>query len=237
MDGWNIMVINWLLLEWTEIVIERGIDEDIKGQVKEYIKETQAAGGIINTAITLVAAKGLVLTQDDNILAEKTNTWDWAKRLMAIVGLVTTVLKITPEEFTDLKSNTVMILKQYQKWRHFPTTWLLIGTKQQRIMYLYLTGLKKWGRKQVQITSTDDRRLLTVTTSGEMLPAQQYMVVKLVYPEAAHYLLTKSLGQSTYILLPYITRTHQKLKTSQYLCFLISTTYLPCSRYFRLLWH
>lgn len=65
MDGWNISVINWLLLEWTEVVIEWGIDKDIEGQVK-YIKEIQAAGGVINAAI---AAKGIVLTQDDNILA------------------------------------------------------------------------------------------------------------------------------------------------------------------------
>jgi len=61
------------------------IGEDLDRQVQQFIREVQASGGVVNTAITLAAAKGIVLAEDANLLSENGGylnlTSDWAKRL------------------------------------------------------------------------------------------------------------------------------------------------------------
>ena len=59
------------------------VGEDIEDQVKEYIREIRASGRVVNTAITLAAAKSIVFGKDANMLAENGGyldlTRDWAK--------------------------------------------------------------------------------------------------------------------------------------------------------------
>ena len=66
------------------------VGEDIEDQVKGYIREIQASGGVINMSITLAASKGIVLGKDANVLAENGGyldlTRDWAKRLIPRMG-------------------------------------------------------------------------------------------------------------------------------------------------------
>ena len=47
---------------------------DLKHQVQEYIREVQASGDVINTPITLDAAKGIILTRDSNMLSKMEDT-------------------------------------------------------------------------------------------------------------------------------------------------------------------
>ena len=88
------------------------IGEDLERQLQEFISQVRSFGGVVNTAITLAAAKGIVLAKDANMLSENGGgylnlTRDWGKRLLSRMGLVkrkaTTTLKITAEIFEDLK--------------------------------------------------------------------------------------------------------------------------------------
>jgi len=84
------------------------IGEDLEAQVQEFIREVRVSGGVINTAITLAAVKGIVLARDANMLSESGGYLsDWAKRLMSRMRLIkhkaTTMVKITPNMFEDMK--------------------------------------------------------------------------------------------------------------------------------------
>ena len=87
------------------------IGEDLETQVQEFIREVRVSDGVINTAITLAAVKGIVLARDANMLSESGGylslTSDWTKRLMSRMRLVkhkaTTTVKITPNMFEDMK--------------------------------------------------------------------------------------------------------------------------------------
>ena len=87
------------------------IGKDLERQVQEFIREVRSSGGVVNTPITLAAAKGIVLAKDANMLSQNGGylnlTSEWAKRLLSRMGLVkckaTTTAKITAEVFEDLK--------------------------------------------------------------------------------------------------------------------------------------
>ena len=161
------------------------VSEDIEDQVKEYIREIRVSGGVVNTAITLAAAKGIVLGKVANMLAENGGyldlTRDWAKRLLSRMGLVkckaTTVLKITPKEFADLWEQYLDDIETISKIEAIPKE-MIINWDQTAVKYVPVSDWTKEvkGAKRVHIAGTDDKRqltaTLTVTASGEMLPAQ-----------------------------------------------------------------
>ena len=68
------------------------IGEDLEHQVQEFLREVWSSGGVVNTAITLAAAKRIVLAKDANMLSQNGGhlnlTRDWAKRLLSRMGLV-----------------------------------------------------------------------------------------------------------------------------------------------------
>ena len=73
-------------------------------------------------SITKAAAKGIVLGKDANILAENGGyldlTRDWAKQLMSRMALVkrkaTTVLKISLNEFADLREQYLKTISKIE---------------------------------------------------------------------------------------------------------------------------
>ena len=121
-----------------------------RAKLKEYIKEIRASGGVVNTAITLAAAKGIVMAKDANILVENGGylnlTKDWAKRLMARMGLVkrkaTTVLKVTPEEFADLKEQYLTDIETISKFEAIPKD-LIINWDQTAVKYVPVSDWTK----------------------------------------------------------------------------------------------
>ena len=161
------------------------IDEDLEHQVQEFIREVRSSGGVVNTAITLAAAKGIVLAKDANMLSENGGylnlTSDWAKRLLSRMGLVkrkaTTTVKTTVEVFEDLKVQFLTNIETVSMLEDIPKD-LVINWDQTAVKF---GPFSNWtqevkGTKQVEIAGTDNKRqitaTLTVTASGEMLPAQ-----------------------------------------------------------------
>ena len=135
------------------------IGEDLDHQVQQFIREVQASGGVVNTALTLAATKGIVLAEDANLLSENGGylnlTSDWAKRLMSRMGLV------------KCRATTTGIPKD-----------LVINWDQTAVKYVPVSNWTQEVKdpKWVEIAGTNDKRqitaMLTVTTSGEMLLAQ-----------------------------------------------------------------
>ena len=127
------------------------IGEDLESQVQEFIREVRASGGVINTAITLAAAKGIVLARDANMLSESGGylslTSDWAKRLMSRMGLVkrkaTTTVKITPNMFEDLKKQFLDDIETVSKFEGIPKD-LVINWDQTAVRYVPVSN---WTQK------------------------------------------------------------------------------------------
>ena len=55
------------------------VGEDVETQVREYIKESKASGCVVNTAVIIAAAKGIVMAKDANVLLENGDTLTSAK--------------------------------------------------------------------------------------------------------------------------------------------------------------
>ena len=216
------------------------IGEDLESQVQEFIREVRASGGVINTAITLAAAKGIVLARDANMLSESGGylslTSNWAKRLMSRMGLVkrkaTTTVKITPNMFEDLKKQFLDDIETVSKFEGIPKD-LVINWDQTAVRYVPVSNWTQEvkGAKRVEIVGTDDKRqitaTLTVTASGEMLPAQMIYggktpacLPKVDFPKGWHITFTPNhwankdtmVAYLYNVLLPYVTATRQNLQ-------------------------
>ena len=161
------------------------IGEDLECQVQEFIREVRSSGGVVNTAITLAAAKGIVLAKDANMLSQNGGylnlTRDWAKRLLSRMGLVKrkaiTTVKITTEIFEDLKVQFLTDIETVSMLEDIPKD-LVINWDQTAVKFVPVSNWTQEvkGTKRVEIAGTDDKRqitaTLTVTASGGMLPAQ-----------------------------------------------------------------
>ena len=155
---------------------------------------------------------------------------------MSRMGLVkcktTVVLKITLNEFADLREQYFNDIETISKMKAIPKE-MIINCDQTAVKYVPISDWTKEvrGAKQVHITGKDDKRqltaTLTVTVNGEMLPAQMIYggktpacVPSLDFPSRWHITFTQNhwanedtmLAYIHNILLPYITSTCQKLK-------------------------
>ena len=78
------------------------IGKNLECQVQEFIGEIRSYSVVVNNAIILAVAKGIVLAKDANMLSQNGGylslTRDWAKRLQSRMGLVkreaTTTVKL-----------------------------------------------------------------------------------------------------------------------------------------------
>ena len=218
------------------------IGEDLECQVQEFIREVRSSGGVVNTAITLAAAKGIVLAKDANMLSQNGGylnlSRDWAKRLLSRMGLVkckaTTTVKITAEIFEDLKVQFLTDIETVSMLEDIPKD-LVINWDQTAVKFVPVSNWTQEvkGTKRVEIAGTDDKRqitaTLTVTASGEMLPAQiiyggktPACLPSVEFPKGWHITFTPNhwANEDTMvayiynILLPYVTSTHKNLQLS-----------------------
>ena len=87
--------------------------QELDGQVQEYVKQLRLAGGVINTAVVLAAAKGIVMASNCALLAEFRGSIflgkPWVKSLLIRMGYVkrrgSTSAKLPVSEFQTIKEN------------------------------------------------------------------------------------------------------------------------------------
>ena len=84
---------------------------ELDSQVETFLKELHSNGGVVNTAIAMAAAEGIVQNSDSQLLAKNGGniviSTHWSKSLLAHMGFVkrrvTTKAKASVDEFEEHK--------------------------------------------------------------------------------------------------------------------------------------
>lgn len=157
----------------------------VDDQVKEYITALRAIAGVVNTAIVLAAAEGIVSATDRSLLRQHGGTLvltkSWAKSLLIRMGFVkrkgSNSAKLAVAEFERRKEQYLLDIRTEVITNDIPPS-LIINWDQTAI---HLVPVSEWtmhkqGAKSIPISGLDDKReitvLLAVTLAGEYLPPQ-----------------------------------------------------------------
>ena len=142
-------------------------------------------GAVVNTAIVLGVAQGIVRNHDSNWLACNGGHIclgkPWAKYLLSRMGYVkrqgSTSAKITVSNFEELKEHFSIDVKAAVEIEEIPAG-LIINWDQTGINYVPTNSwtMEKEGQKRVEIIAADDRRQITAvfagSLTGDFLPPQ-----------------------------------------------------------------
>ena len=158
---------------------------ELDEQVKQYLAHVRGAGGIVNTAIILGVAEGIVKNVDSNLLAINGGhivlTKSWAKSLLSRMGFVkrrgTMTAKIDVKNFEEVKRQFLFDIHSIAAMEEVPSD-LIINWDQTSIHYIPISQwtMEKQGSKHVEITAADDKRqimaVLAGSLAGDFLPPQ-----------------------------------------------------------------
>ena len=159
--------------------------ELLDGRVQCYIKEMRSKGAVVNTAIVMACAEGVVMHHDSNLLAINGGhiaiSKDWAKSLLCRMGYVkrrvSTSAKVTPQDFDERKKQFLYDGKVLVNYEEIPDS-LVINWDHTGIKYIPTNSwtMEKEGKKRVEILGIDDKRQITgvfaATKDGNFLPIQ-----------------------------------------------------------------
>ena len=116
------------------------VGDELDRQVQSYILELRKSGGVINSAITIAVAQGIVTNFDSNLLAQNGRhvdlTKSWAKYLLRRLGFVKrrsgTKAKISASNFNQLQKQFYYDAKVFIM--DIPAC---IGIKRESTMFLF----------------------------------------------------------------------------------------------------
>lgn len=222
---------------------------ELDSQVETFLKELRSNGGVVNTAITMAAAEGIVQNSDSQLLAKNGGniviSTHWAKSLLARMGFVkrrvTTKAKVSVNEFEEHKEQFLFDTKAIIQMEDIPDS-LIINWDHTGIHYVPVGAwtMEKEGSKRVEIKGTDDKRQITavlaITMSGHYLPPQIIYQGKtrkclpvIKFPSNWHITFTENhwanelttLQYIDAILLPYVKQKREELKRPNHPCLVI----------------
>ena len=218
------------------------LGNELDEYVKTYLHFVREKGGVVNTAITIACAEGIIINHDSNLLTCNGGpislTKDWGKYLLQRMGLVkrkaTTKAKVTVEHFENVKAQFLFDIKAIVEIEEVPPA-LVINWDQTGINYVPVSSwtMAKEGSKRVEIFGLDDKRQITgvfgCNMEGDFLPIQivykgktAKCLPKFSFPSDWHitYSTNHWSNESTMIdyiqriLLPYIQTKRKELKLS-----------------------
>ena len=154
-------------------------------QIRQYLTTLRKAGAVINTAIVLACAEGVVKSEDSNLLACNGGhivlTRDWGKSILRRMGFVkrraSTSAKVSVENFEVLKAQYLFDIKVIIEMEEIPYE-LVINWDQTAIHYVPVGSwtMEKEGAQRVEIVGKDDKRQITAvlagSLTGDFLPPQ-----------------------------------------------------------------
>ena len=216
------------------------LGEDLDKQVRAYLIALWENGAVVNTAITIACAKGVVKCFNSNLLdcngGHISLTKHWAKYLMERMGFVkrhtSTKAKISLPDFKRYKAQFIFDVKAMIEIEEIPSD-LVISWDQTGIHYVPVSSwmMAKEDSKQVEIAGIDDKRQITTvfggTMSGDFLPPQIIYQGKMnnclpsvKFPSDWHISFTENhwsnekamVDYLEKILFPYIKKKRQELK-------------------------
>lgn len=159
--------------------------EDMEVQLKAYLDRLREKGGVVNTAITIASARGIVIKRDSNLLDVNGGhiclSKHWAKSFLQRIGFVkckgTTKAQVTVADFELLKQDFIFTVKSVIQMDEIPSQ-LVINWDQTGIHYVPVSEwtMEKCGARRVAIAGITDKRQITAvfggTLSGDFLPPQ-----------------------------------------------------------------
>lgn len=161
------------------------LGEKLDKQVRQYLTTLRKAGAVINTAIVLACAEGVVKSEDSNLLACNGGhivlTRDWGKSILRRMGFVkrraSTSAKVSVENFEVLKAQYLFDIKVIIEMEEIPYE-LVINWDQTAIHYVPVGSwtMEKEGAQRVEIVGKDDKHQITAvlagSLTGDFLPPQ-----------------------------------------------------------------
>ena len=216
---------------------------ELDRQVQAYILRLRDAGCVVNSALVVSAAMGIVKKHDSNLLSANGGPLSfkksWANWLLSRMGMVkrkatTGKPKLTASEFEALKSQMLIDIKCTVSIDEIPPA-LIVNWDQTAIHYVPQSNwtMAKSGSSRVEVTGLGDKRQITAvfscTSLGKFLPIQLVYQGKTsaCHPQIdfpAGWSITHSANhwsnEATMeeyietILVPYITATRQELGLS-----------------------
>jgi hypothetical protein len=146
------------------------LGQDLDRQVRAYLTALRENGAVVNTAIAIACAKGVVKCHDSNLLECNGGhillTKHWAKYLLKRMGFVkrraSTKAKVSPPDFNKYKAQFIFDVRAIVEIEEIPCE-LLINWDQTGIHYVPVSSwtMAKEGSKRVEIVGIDDKRQIT----------------------------------------------------------------------------
>ena len=155
-------------------------------QVREYIRDLRAQGIVINTAVVLGAAEGIIMHKDANLLSSCHLTEGWAKYLLRRMGFVkrkeTTKANRSVEDFEEVKRKYLQDMQLVISMDEIPDD-LVINFDQTGIHYIPVSDwtMAEEGAKRIEIAGKDNKRQITAVFAGSM--GGEFLLPQLVYEE------------------------------------------------------
>ena len=172
------------------------IGEDLDKQVQDYVGYLRSTGAVINTAVVIASAEGILMYKDPNLLSRIYLTKGWVKYLLHRMGYVkqkaTSKAKVTFENSKELKEQFLLEINHVIVMDEIPAD-LVINFDQTA---LHFVPVSEWtmeaeGTKRIEVVGKDDKRQLTAvlggSMAGEFLPTQNSRCLPSVkFPENWH---------------------------------------------------
>ena len=96
--------------------------EDLDKQVWDYIGCLRSTGVVVNTAVIIASAEGILMYKDPGLLSRINLTKGWAKYLLRRMGFVKQkATKVTVDNFEELKEQFLLEINKVIVMNKIPT--------------------------------------------------------------------------------------------------------------------
>ena len=169
------------------------LGEELDKQVRAYVTSLRSNGAVVNTAIVMSCAEGIVKSHDSNLLASNGGhillTKDWGKSILRRMGFVkrraSTKAKVSVQNFEQVKVQFLLDINAVVEMEDIPFD-LIINWDQTGIHYVPvgLWTMDKEGSKRVEIAGVDDKRQITAVFAGSL--TGDFLPPQLIYKGTTH---------------------------------------------------
>ena len=193
------------------------------GKVQAYIKASRDHGCVVNTAVTVAAAKGIIMKTNRMLLEENGGpialTKSPAKSLLYQMGFVkrrgSTKVRLTPENFESVRATYLEQIRTTVEFEEIPQE-VIFNWDQTGLNYVKASSwtMEKEGAKRVEIGGLNDKTaVFAATVTGEFLPVQLVYQGKtnpchprVCFPEEWHITHSPNHWSNETTMIDYITK-------------------------------
>ena len=164
------------------------LSDELTKELKLYIQAIRESGGVVNTAIVIASATGMLQKRDPASLASNgghiTLKKSWAKYFLHQINYVkqkcTTKAGITVSNFDQIKGQFLLDIKGVKMMEEISDE-LVINWDQTGIKYVPVSQwtMERKGSKRIEVEGINDKRQITAVFGGSL--TGDFLPVQLVY--------------------------------------------------------